>query len=262
MFKRKSSSLFLFAAMIFGSLFAAQQAQAHVCIEALILRSPEVVYTGETFPVTVGMFNCGGCDTAVNVDLFLVRNSGRIHIGEAQTRLRMDTRDILRVRCTVPRDIRSGRYSLVMAARTPSGYMDLDRRRILVLNHDVRRRSRDLDLVIDHVLDSHADSLDENGLADMVDDIMSVEVDGKLGSRTVMPLPLFFTGKVTKVVRDKLTNNITKFWVQMDGGPSETFVVDANTTFPQGDAIEKKLVSVTYTEVQGSDNLASEVRIQ
>ena len=261
MFKRKLSSLFLFAAMIFGSLFAAQQAEAHVCIEALILRSPEVVYTGETFPVTVGMFNCGGCDTAVNVDLFLVRNSGRIHIGEAQTRLRMDTRDILRVRCTVPRDIRSGHYSLVMAARTPSGYMDLDRRKIMVLDHDVRRRSRDLDLVIDHVLDSHAGSLDENGLADMVDDIMSVEVDGKLGSRTVMPLPLFFTGKVTKVVRDKTTNNIKQFWVQMDGGPSKTFVVDANTTFPQGDAIENKLISVTYTEVQGSENLASEVRI-
>jgi hypothetical protein len=149
-----------------------------------------------------------------------------------------------------------------MAASTQSGYMDLDRRPILVLDHDVHRRYRDLDLVIDHVLGSYGDSLDENGLADMVDDIMSVEVDGKLGSRTVMPLPLFFTGKVTKVVRDKLTNNITKFWVQMDGGPSETFVVDANTTFPQGDAIEKKLVSVTYTEVQGSDNLASEVRIQ
>jgi hypothetical protein len=148
-----------------------------------------------------------------------------------------------------------------MAASTQSGYMDLDRRPILVLDHDVHRRYRDLDLVIDHVLDSYGDSLDENGLADMVDDIMSVEVDGKLGSRTVMPLPLFFTGKVTKVVRDKLTNNITKFWVQMDGGPSETFVVDANTTFPQGDAIEKKLVRVTYTEGR-VDNLASEVKIQ
>ena len=76
-----------------------------------------------------------------------------------------------------------------------------------------------------------------------------------------MPLPLFFTGKVTKVVRDRMTNNIKKFWVQMDGGPSETFVVDANTTFPQGDAIENKVISVTYTEVQGGDNLASEVRI-
>ena len=261
MLKPRFSSLFLFSAMIFGSLFAAQQAQAHACIEALILRSPEVVYTGETFPVTVGIFNCGGCDTAVNVDLFLVRNSSRIHIGEAQTRLRMDTRDILRVRCTVPRDIRSGRYSLVMAARTPSGYMDLDRRRILVLDHDVRRRSRDLDLVIDHVLDSHADSLDENGLADMVNDIMSVEVDGKLGSRTVMQLPLIFTGKVTKVDRDRNTNAIKKIWVQMDGGPSETFIVDANTTFPQGDAIENKVISVTYTKVQGGDNLASDVKI-
>ena len=260
MFKRKSSSLVLFAAMIFGSLFAAQQAQAHACVEALILRSPEVVYTGETFPVTVGMFNCGGCDTAVNVDLFLVRNSGRIHIGEAQTRLRIDTRDILRMRCTVPRDIRSGRYSLVMAARTPSGYMDLDRRKILVLDHDVRRRSRDLDLVIDHVLDSHAGSLDENGLADMVDDILSAEVEGELGSRTVMPVVLYFRGTVTSVTRDR-NDNITKFSVQKNGGASKTFIVDNNTTFPQGDAIENKDVKVTYTEVQGVGNVASSVEI-
>ncbi|MFP6752829.1 MAG: hypothetical protein VB855_14205, partial [Pirellulaceae bacterium] len=254
-------SLLLFAALVPGSLLVAQQAQAHQCVEALILRSPEVVYTGETFPVSVGMFNCGSCDTAVNVNLFLVRNNRRIQIGAAQTRLRTDTRDIVRIRCTVPRDIRTGRYDLVMAASTQSGYTDLDRRPILVLDHDVHRRHRDLDVVIDHVLDSHAGSLDENGLADMVDDIMSVEVDGKLGSRTVMPLPLFFTGKVTKVVRDRMTNSIKKIWVQMDGGPSETFVVDANTTFPQGDAIENKVISVTYTEVQGSDNLASEVRI-
>ena len=260
MFKRKLSTLFLFAAMISGSLFAAQQAQAHVCIEALILRSPEVVYTGETFPVTVGMFNCGSCDTAVNVDLFLVRNSGRIHIGEAKTRLRMDTRDILRVRCTVPRDIRSGRYSLVMAARTPSGYMDLDRRKIIVLDHDVRRRSRDLDLVIDHVLDSHADSLDENGLADMVDDIMSAEVGGELGSRTVMPVDdLYFRGTVTSVTRDK-NDKITKFTVQKNGGASKMFIVGDPITFPQGDAIENKDVKVTYTEGR-VDNVASSVEI-
>ncbi|MEE2989793.1 MAG: hypothetical protein VX715_04215 [Planctomycetota bacterium] len=261
MLKPRFSSLFLFSAMIFGSLFAAQQAQAHACIEALILRSPEVVHTGETFPVTVGMFNCGGCDTAVNVDLFLVRNSGRIHIGEAQTRLRIDTRDILRVRCTVPRDIRSGRYSLVMAARTPSGYMDLDRRKILVLDHDVRRRSRDLDLVIDHVLDSHADSLDEDGLANMVDDILGAEVgEGELGNRTVMPVVLYFRGTVTSVTRDR-NDNITKFSVQKNGGASKTFIVDNNTTFPQGDAIENKDVKVTYTEVQGVGNVASSVEI-
>ncbi len=76
-----------------------------------------------------------------------------------------------------------------------------------------------------------------------------------------MPLPLFFTGKVTKVERDRNTNTITKIWVQMDGGPSETFIVDANTTFPQGDAIENKVIKVTYTEVRGVGNLASSVEI-
>lgn len=136
MFRRKLSSLLLFAAMISGSLLVAQHAQAHQCVEAHIVRSPDVVHTGETFPVVVGVFNCGSCDTAVNVNLFLVRNNRRIHIGDAQTRLRIDTRDILRIRCTVPRDIRSGRYDLVMAASTQSGYTDLDRRPILVLDHD------------------------------------------------------------------------------------------------------------------------------
>ncbi len=136
MFRRKLSSLLLFAAMISGSLLVAQHAQAHQCVEAHIVRSPVAVHTGETFPVVVGVLNCGSCDTAVNVNLFLVRNSRRIHIGDAQTRLRIDTRDILRIRCTVPRDIRSGRYDLVMAASTQSGYTDLDRRPILVLDHD------------------------------------------------------------------------------------------------------------------------------
>ncbi len=257
MFKRKSSSLFLFAAMIFGSLFAAQQAQAHACVEALILRSPEVVYTGETFPVTVGMFNCGGCDTAVNVDLFLVRNSGRIHIGEAQTRLRMDTRDILRVRCTVPRDIRSGRYSLVMAARTPSGYMDLDRRRILVLDHDVRRRSRDLDLVIDHVLDSHADSLDEDGLADMVNDIMSAEVgEGELGAQRPQAVPLEFTGKIVKVT--KKNGKIVEIRVENAQTVTETFVCDGNTVFVDGEVFDGDRVKVTYKK-KGTKKLATKV---
>ena len=260
MFKRKLSTLFLFAAMISGSLFAAQQAQAHQCVEALILRSPEAVYTGETFPVTVGMFNCGSCDTAVNVNLFLVRNNRRIHIGAARTRLRTDTRDILRIRCTVPRDIRTGRYDLVMAASTQSGYTDLDRRKIMVLDHDVRRRSRDLDLVIDHVLDSHADSLDEDGLADMVNDIVSVEVDGKLGSRTVMPMDdLYFRGTVTSVTRDK-NDKIIKFTVQKNGGASKMFVAGDPITFPQGDAIENKDVKVTYTEGR-VDNIASSVEI-
>ena len=257
MFRRKLTSLLLFAALVPGSLLVAQHAQAHQCVEALILRSPEVVYTGETFPVSVGMFNCGSCDTAVNVNLFLVRNNGRIHIGAAQTRLRTDTRDILRIRCTVPRDIRSGRYDLVMAASTQSGYMDLDRRPILVLEHDVHRRYRDLDLVIDHVLDSYGDSLDENGLADMVDDLMSVEVgEGDLGKQRPKAKTFEFTGKIVKVT--KKDGKIVEIRVENALTVTETFVCDGNTDFVDGEVFEGDRVKVTYKK-KGSKKIATEV---
>ena len=101
--------------------------------------------------------------------------------------------------------------------------------------------------------------LDE--VSNMVDDIMSAEVgEGELGNRTVMPVVLYFRGTVTSVTRDR-NDNITKFSVQKNGGASKTFIVDNNTTFPQGDAIENKDVKVTYTEVQGVGNVASSVEI-
>ncbi len=257
MFKSKIRTLLLFAALVPGSLLVTQQAQAHQCVEALILRSSEVVHRGETFPVSVGMFNCGSCDTAVNVSLFLVRNSGRIHIGEAQTRLRIDTRDILRIRCTVPRDIRTGRYDLVMAASTQSGYTDLDRRPILVLDPDIDRRHRDLDMVIDYVLDSHGDSLDEDGLFDMVDGIMSVEVgEGDLGKQRPKGKTFEFTGKIVKV--EKKDGEIVEIRVENTLTVTEAFVCDEDTDFVDGEVFDGDRVKVTYKK-KGGKQIATKV---
>jgi hypothetical protein len=119
-------------------------AQAHQCVEVLILESPERVHAGSRASMVAGVVNCGSCPTPVALDAWLYDPDSdvRIHLGSEYLRLGMDEARRVKLLLHIPMTVTPGRYMLVLSGTTSSGYMDLARARIAVLprpQRDVRR---------------------------------------------------------------------------------------------------------------------------
>ena len=119
-------------------------AQAHQCVQVLILESPGRVHAGSRASMVAGVVNCGSCPTPVALDAWLYDPDSdvRIHLGSEYLRLGMDESRRVKLLLHIPMTVTPGRYMLVLSGTTSSGYMDLARARIAVLprpQRDVRR---------------------------------------------------------------------------------------------------------------------------
>ena len=265
MFQRISFPVICFLGILAGgTLLPGVQVHGHDCIEAALLRSPVAVIPGQPFGVQVGVFNGGQRGVGVQVNMFLVTEDlRRTHIGGTELRVGSDSRAMVVVRCQVPRRATPGRYQLVMVASTRGGVMKLDRKEILIVHREPG--DRDLDLVIEQVLDSHGREHDSDTLSAMVSDVMTFE-GSKVDLRFKDPqqTPKYFSGRVDKITRDR-NNDIVEIKVVGSQGHTESFDITPNTTFPNGDPVAGppgvgSQVDVTYTG-SGSGQVASDVNV-
>ncbi|MCS5630512.1 MAG: hypothetical protein NZ744_06760 [Pirellulaceae bacterium] len=213
---------------------------------ALILRSPIAATPGHQFGAQVGLFNSSERGMGVEVNMFLVTNNlRRVNIGSALVRVASENRRIVAVRCQIPRRTPRGHYQLVMVATTLQGEQVLDRKRILIVHPNPVQR--DLDAVIETILDSHGNTHDQDSLVEMVDAVMNSESgDFEIGERTVEPALFIYRGTVSYIKRDR-NDNIIKIRVDGEDGSSKTFDCDGNTQYPNGEPKVNDAVKVTHT---------------
>ena len=84
-------------------LAAAGQAQAHQCVEAQILHSPQRVHQGQRFRVRAAIENCGNEPTRYRIRLYLVGGDRRIPVGRARVGLHPGQTVRRTIRARVPR---------------------------------------------------------------------------------------------------------------------------------------------------------------
>ncbi|MBT4693925.1 MAG: hypothetical protein HOB73_11325 [Planctomycetaceae bacterium] len=213
---------------------------------ALLLRSPVAAIPGHQFGAQVGLFNSSKRGMGVEVNMFLVTgNLRRVNIGSALVRVASDSRRIVAVRCQIPRETPRGHYQLVMAATTLQGEQVLDRKRILIVHPNPVQR--DLDAVIETILDSHGDTHDQDSLVAMVDAVMNSEFgEVEIDKRTPKPVLSIYRGTVSYIKRDR-NDNIIKIRVTGEDGSSKTFECNGNTQYPNGEPKINDAVKVTHT---------------
>jgi len=213
---------------------------------ALILRSPVAATPGHQFGAQVGLFNSSKRGMGVEVNMFLVSNNlRRVNIGSALVRVASDSRRIVAVRCQIPRQTPRGHYQLVMAATTLQGEQVLDRKRILIVHPSPVQR--DLDAVIETILDSHGDTHDQDSLVAMVDAVMNSEFgEVEIDKRTAKPILSIYRGTVSYIKRDR-NDNIIKIRVTGEDASSKTFECNGNTQYPNGEPRINDAVKVTHT---------------
>jgi len=213
---------------------------------ALILRSPVAATPGHQFGAQIGLFNSSERGMAVEVNMFLVTNNlRRINIGSALVRVASENRRIVAVRCQIPRQTPRGHYQLVMAATTLQGEQVLDRKRILIVHPSPVQR--DLDAVIETILDSHGDTHDQDSLVAMVDAVMNSEFgEVEIDKRTAKPILSIYRGTVSYIKRDR-NDNIIKIRVTGEDASSKTFECNGNTQYPNGEPRINEAVKVTHT---------------
>jgi hypothetical protein len=214
-------------------------------LTALLLRSPVAATPKHQFGAQVGLFNSSKRDMGVEVNMFLVTtNLRRVNIGSALVRVASDNRNIVAVRCQIPHRTPLGRYHLVMAATTLNGEQVLDRKQILIV--DIEPVNRDLDAVIETILDSYGDTLDQESLVAMVDAVMNSESgDTEIDKPEPKPVTFIYHGTVSYIKRDK-QGNISKIRVSGDDGSSKTFECDSTTKYPNGVPKKNEAVKVTH----------------
>jgi hypothetical protein len=215
-------------------------------LSALILRSPAAATPGHQFGAQIGLFNSSERGMGVEVNMFLVTNNlRRINIGSALVRVASENRRIVAVRCQIPRQTPRGHYQLVMAATTLQGEQVLDRKRILIVHPSPVQR--DLDAVIETILDSHGDTHDQDSLVAMVDAVMNSEFgEVEIDKRTAKPILSIYRGTVSYIKRDR-NDNIIKIRVTGEDASSKTFECNGNTQYPNGQPKVNDAVKVTHT---------------
>ena len=213
-------------------------------LTALLLRSPVAATPGHQFGAQVGLFNSSKRDMGVEVNMFLVTtNLRRVNIGSILVRVASDNRNIVAVRCQIPHRTPLGRYQLVMAATTLNGAQVLDRKQILIV--DLEPVNRDLDAVIETILDSYGDTLDQESLVAMVGTVMNSESgDTEIDKTEPKPVILIYRGTVDRVWRKN--DKIVKIRVNGEDGSSKTFDCNVRTKYPNGEPKESDAVKVTH----------------
>ena len=215
------STLTLRALLVVGSIglgLNAAVAEAHQCVQVMILESPQRVHPGTQVSMVAGVVNCGGCPTPVELDawLFDPGSNVRVHLGNEYVRLRMHEARRVKLLLDIPRNVAPGHYQLVLTGETPSGYMDRDRARIQVVPRD----RRDVRRLLMRLAGNPADFAAMEELAEAAVDLSA----GELGIREAIPTGGDITGKI--VDKDKKEKEIR---VKNEVGREKTVEVTSNT---------------------------------
>jgi len=228
-------------------------AQAHQCVEVLILESPERVHAGSRASMVAGVVNCGSCPTPVALDAWLydALRDVRVHLGSEYLRLGMDEARRVKLLLHIPSTVPPGRYMLVLSGTTSSGYMDLARARIGVLpgpRRDVRRLLMRLagdptDLAaMEELAAAAGDLAGELGLADAI--ALADDITGEIVHKDKKKKKIRVRNRVGRVQTVKVTHN--------------TVIVDANgNNITFDDLHEGDRVDVDYN----SSNEATRIEV-
>ena len=215
------STLTLRALLIVGTIglgLNAAVAEAHQCVQVMILESPQRVHPGSQASMVAGVVNCGGCPTPVELDAWLFNpdSNVRVHLANESVRLKIHEARRVKLLLNIPRNIAPGHYQLVLTGETSGGYMDRDRARIRVVPRD----GRDVRRLLMRLAGNPADFAAMEELAEAVVDLSARE----LGIREPMPTGGDITGKI--VDKDKKDKEIR---VKNEVGREKTVKVTTNT---------------------------------
>jgi len=228
-------------------------AEAHQCVQVLILDSPQRVHAGSRASMVAGVVNCGSCPTPVALDAWLydALRDVRVHLGSEYLRLGMDEARRVKLLLHIPSTVPPGRYMLVLSGTTSSGYMDLARARICVLpgpRRDVRRLLMRLagdptDLAaMEELAAAAGDLAGELGLADAI--ALADDITGEIVHKDKKKKKIRVKNRVGRVQTVKVTHN--------------TVIVDANgNNITFDDLHEGDRVDVDYN----SSNEATRIEV-
>jgi hypothetical protein len=228
-------------------------AEAHQCVQVLILDSPQRVHAGSRASMVAGVVNCGSCPTPVALDAWLYDplRDVRVHLGSEYLRLGMDEARRVKLLLHIPSTVPPGRYMLVLSGTTSSGYMDLARARICVLpgpRRDVRRLLMRLagdptDLAaMEELAAAAGDLAGELGLADAI--ALADDITGEIVHKDKKKKKIRVKNRVGRVQTVKVTHN--------------TVIVDANgNNITFDDLHEGDRVDVDYN----SSNEATRIEV-
>lgn len=105
----------------------------HQCVDAeILMNGPITVRPGEVFDVRGQVSNCGNETNEVVYGWAVSNDHGRVVLFRDSVVLRPDQTAPIANSFQVPRDAAPGTYTLLLGARTPTHFTDIDRIRLIV----------------------------------------------------------------------------------------------------------------------------------